>query len=78
MAFLELTGSFIGEPVGEHGMRIVPTVVITGLDVLGDGDDFAEQRAAVVRGSEQAGDLKPELRIVLEKQRFGTGIGRGC
>jgi hypothetical protein len=62
MTFPELTISFISEPVGHQGMCVVPTVVITGLDVLGDGDDFAEQRAAVVRGSEQGGSSQTRIQ----------------
>ena len=47
VALLELAFSFVGEPVGEGAVGIVPTVVVTGLDVLGDGDDLAEHGAAI-------------------------------
>ena len=38
VALPELTGGFIGEAIGESVVGIVPTVVITGLDVFGDSD----------------------------------------
>jgi hypothetical protein len=76
VALLHLTVSFIGESIGESVVCIVPTVVITGLNVLGDSYNLAEQRPTVICGTKQAGDLEPELRIVLEEQCVGTGIGR--
>jgi hypothetical protein len=33
VALLELGFGFVGEPVGEGAVDIVPTVVVTGLDV---------------------------------------------
>jgi nitrous oxidase accessory protein NosD len=47
VALLELAFCFVGEPVGEGAVGIVPAVVVAGLDVLGDGDDLAELGAAI-------------------------------
>jgi hypothetical protein len=70
----QLIGRLAGDPIGKAGHGVVPAVIVAGLDLLGDRDDFAEQGGAVLGRAEQAFDLEPELRIVFEDQGFGAGV----
>jgi len=47
VALLELVFCFVGEPVSKGAVGIVPTVIVAGLDVLGNRDDLAEFSAAI-------------------------------
>jgi len=55
-------------------LAFVPAVVVAGLDVLCDRDDFAEESAAIIGRAKQPCDFVPELRVILEEQGVGPGV----
>jgi hypothetical protein len=54
VAFLELGRRLVGKPVGDGAVRVVPAIVVAGSDVPGDGDDLAEESAALFGRAKQS------------------------